>query len=98
MITRYTVYCQLVAKRESLYTEYVFKNLDEPEDSWDRYITVTRRPNWQCPVEMKIGVKGYLEFEPITAGDLYYNSSTKNVEAYKYPAYYFTNFIEKIET
>lgn len=45
MTNRYTVKCQLVAKQENMYTRYVFKNLDEPEDSFDRYIMITRLPN-----------------------------------------------------
>ena len=33
MPNRYTVLVELVAKREGQYTNYVFKNLDEPDNS-----------------------------------------------------------------
>lgn len=40
-----TFHGKLVASREELYTLYVFQNLDEPNNSLMRYITVTRPPN-----------------------------------------------------
>lgn len=45
MANRYTILAKLEAKREGQYTQYVFKNLDEPDNSWDRYILCTRCPN-----------------------------------------------------
>jgi len=45
MVNRCTLKCQLVAKQQGMYTQYIFKNLDEPEDSFDRYIMITRLPN-----------------------------------------------------
>lgn len=40
-----TVYVKLVAIQEDFYTQYVFKNLDEKENSFLRYITATKPPN-----------------------------------------------------
>ena len=74
MPNRYTVLVELVAKREGQYTNYVFKNLDEPENSWDRYIQVTRLPNWECYEKMDLGVQGFLTFEPVEAGAKYFAS------------------------
>ena len=95
MINRFTVYCELVAKQDGQYVQYVFKNLDEPQDSWDRYIMVTRCPNWQCSEEMNIGKVGYLTFEPVDAGNSYFNANTGTNEQYKHTAYYFIDFVEE---
>ena len=40
-----TIRGQLVAIQDGIYTNYVFKNLDESENSELRYITVRRCPN-----------------------------------------------------
>ena len=40
-----TIKAELVAVQEDLYTNYVFKNLDELDKSVLRYITVTKCPN-----------------------------------------------------
>lgn len=40
-----TIKAKLVAIQSGVYTNYVFKNLDELENSELRYITVTRCPN-----------------------------------------------------
>lgn len=42
---RATYYGRLVAIQPGQYTLYVFKNLDEPDNSLLRYITVTKLPN-----------------------------------------------------
>jgi hypothetical protein len=42
---RHTIKAQLVAIQQGLYTNYVFKNLDEAENSFIRYVTVTKCPN-----------------------------------------------------
>lgn len=40
-----TIRAQLVAVQNDLYVNYVFRNLDEVENSEDRYKTVTKCPN-----------------------------------------------------
>ena len=42
---RITIKGQLVALHEELYTNYVFKNLDEPDNRFMRYDTLTQCPN-----------------------------------------------------
>lgn len=92
-----TIKAQLVAVQEELYTNYVFKNLDELESSVFRYITVTRCPNWQVIGTIKIGDVGYLEYEFAEAGQDYYDKSSDSIKQYKYTAFYFMNFIKQKE-
>lgn len=40
-----TVRAKLVAVQEGVYTNYVFQNLEENDNSRYRYITVTKCPN-----------------------------------------------------
>ena len=40
-----TIKGQLVAIQNGIYTNYVFKNLDQIENSELRYITITKCPN-----------------------------------------------------
>jgi hypothetical protein len=42
---RTTFYGEIVAMQSGQYSVYVIKNLDEPNDSLLRYITVTKLPN-----------------------------------------------------
>lgn len=44
---------------------------------------------------MDLNITGYLEFEPVDAGNSYYNPSTGSTEVYKYAAYYFINFVKE---
>ena len=92
-----TIKAQLVAVQDDLYTNYVFKNLDELENSVFRYITVTRCPNWQAIGTIKIGDAGYLEYEFAEAGQDYYDKSSDSIKQYKYTAFYFMNFIKQKE-
>ena len=93
---RATFYGEVVAVQPGQYTLYVFKNLDEQDDSLLRYITVTKVPNWNCK-ELNLGDKGYLECEYVNAGDNYYQVSTNTIEKYNYTVCYLINFIEKQE-
>lgn len=94
MANRYTILAKLEAKREGQYTQYVFKNLDEPDNSWDRYILCTRCPNWECHEDIQIGIEGYLTFEPVEAGSQYYNPNSAEYCLYKYSGIYFINFVK----
>lgn len=80
---------QLLAVREGTYTNYVFKNLDDNE-----YIMCTRLPNWAVP-DVKIGDKGFLQYQIVKAGDVYITPIGEEI-AYKYSNIYFINFV--IET
>lgn len=91
---RTTYLGEVVAIQPGQYTVYVFKNLDEKENSLLRYITVTLLPNWNCK-KPDLGEIGYIECEYVNAGDQYYQVSTGNKETYNYTVCYLINFIEK---
>ena len=94
-----TIRGKLVAKLDEQYTTMVFQNLDEPNNSILRYVTVTKLPNWTGSIP-DIGDTGFLECEYVNAGDEYYQRNTGSKEVYKYTQCYFLNFIkdkEKIE-
>lgn len=91
---RTTYFGEVVAKQDGQYSVYVIKNLDEPNNSLLRYITVTRLPNWNCK-ELEIGDVGYVECDYVNAGDTYYQTSTNSNQTYNYTVCYLINFIEK---
>lgn len=91
---RTTFFGEVVAVRSSQYTMYVFKNLDEKDNSLLRYITVTQPPNWNIPL-LSIGTTGYVECEYVNAGESYYQVSTGETQTYNYTVCYLLNFIEK---
>lgn len=92
---RTTIRVKLVAALEDLYSNYVFQNLDEEENSLYRYITVTKCPNWMFSGKLKIGDVGYLEYEFAKAGGEYFDPSSETIKQYKYTANYFINFIKE---
>lgn len=85
---------KVVAIQPGQYTLYVFKNLDEPENSLLRYFTVTKAPNW-CGVNPEIDDVGFVECEYVNAGDEYFQASTGNRETYNYTVCYFLHFIKE---
>lgn len=91
---RTTYFGEVVAIQPGQYTVYVFKNLDECDNSLLRYITATRLPNWNCK-NLQIGDVGYIECEYINAGDSYYQVATGQTNTYNYTVCYLINFIEK---
>lgn len=93
---RTTYYGEVVAIQPGQYTLYVFKNLDENENSLLRYITVTKLPNWNCR-NLSIGDKGYIECDYVNAGDPYFQVSTGQQSTYNYTVCYLINFIYKQE-
>lgn len=90
---RTTFHGKLVAIRDDFYTLYVFQNLDEPNNSLMRYITVTKPPNWSGRLP-EDGDVGFVECEYVDAGDEYYKRDSGNKETYKYTQCYFLNFIK----
>lgn len=86
----------MVAKQDDFYPLFVFQNLDEPDNSLLRYVTVTKLPNWTGKIP-DIGEIGYLSCEYVDAGEEYYQRSTGNKEQYKYTSCYFLNFIKEQE-
>lgn len=92
---RTTVRTKLVAVQEGIYTNYVFQNLEETENSKYRYITVTRCPNWQYNNKIKLGDVGFLEYEFAEEGQTYFDRTTEQAQTYRYTAFYFMNFIKE---
>lgn len=86
-----------MAIRKDLYTKYVFQNLEEPESSMWRYITVTRCPNWKEPNDLRIGDEGFLEYEDVKSGDIYKDKITGEDKFFIYDNIYFMNFIKQIK-
>ena len=91
---RVTFNGEVVATRPGQYTMYVFKKLDECDNSMLRYFTVTQLPNWNLPT-LSIGDYGFVECDYVNAGDEYYQVSTGNTETYNYTVCYMLNFIEQ---
>ncbi len=89
-----TIRAELVAVQQGMYMNYVFKNLDCPENSAFRYITVTKCPNWQYFNNAQIGDIGFLQYEYVEAGTEYFDVSKNVNDTYKYTANYFINFIK----
>lgn len=91
---RTTFLGELVAKQPGQYTLYVFKNLDQGNNSLLRYFTVTQTPNWNIP-PLELGATGYVECDYVNAGDQYYQVSTGEQQTYNYTVCYLLNFIEQ---
>lgn len=77
----------LVAKKDGIYTIYVFK-LEN-----DEYIMCTKLPNWDVPF-INIGDKGFFTYTIAIAGEEYYNPKTEEMIRYNYTNVYFINFVE----
>ncbi len=78
----------LMAKREGIYTTYVFKNLDA-----DGYVMCTQCPNWDIS-QLDIGQEGFLTYKFVQAGrDSFYNAKDSKFYAYQYTANYFQDFV-----
>ena len=90
-----TIKGQLVAIQNGIYTNYVFKNLDQIENSELRYITITKCPNWQYNDSLNIGDIGFIVYEFAEAGQAYVDNTTGEFKKYRYTANYFMNFIKE---
>ena len=89
-----TVRAKVVAIQPGIYTNFVFQNLDVPDNDLYRYLTITMCPNWICPESINIGDEGYVVYEYAKSGEPYIEASTGETKTYKYSAYYFMNFIK----
>lgn len=94
-MTNEFVKAQFLAKKDGIYTVYVFQNLETKE-----YIMCTKLPNWEY-VNIKLFSEGFLEIENAIAGEKYFNPKIGTFDTYKYTKVYFKNFIiedkQKIE-
>lgn len=93
---RITILGKLVAIQEGQYRQIVIQNLDEQENSWTRYVTMTICPNWQGNIP-KLGDTGFFEFEEVQGGQHFFRVTTREFDQYKYNGCYFLNFIEQKE-
>ena len=93
---RSTFKVELVAVSDEQYKLYVFKNLDEANDSFLRYVTTVRCPNWEG-YSPQIGDVGYIQCEYVEAGEDYFNRSTGETSQYNYSNRYFISFVKDIE-
>ena len=91
---RTTFLGQVVATQPGQYKMYVFKNLDENDNSLLRYFTVTQPPNWNVE-DLDIGDTGFVECDYVNAGDKYYQVSTREMQTYNYTVCYLLNFIKQ---
>ena len=89
---RTTYHGRVVAFQDGQYKQIVVQNLDEPENSWDRYVMLTICPNWQGSIP-KIEEQGFFEFEEVQGGEKYYNRSTGTENIYQYSGVYFMGFV-----
>ena len=80
---------KLCALRESLYTIYVFQDVESRE-----FIMCTRLPNWNIP-KINIGDVGFLQYQIVQAGDEYFNPTTGEKNRFNYSNVYFNNFVLK---
>lgn len=81
-----TYYGKVIAKKEGLYTLYVFQ-----VDS--KYIMCTKLPNWSINID--IDDIGYFTIEEVTAGDKYFDPETNTEKVYQYSNVYLKNFIKE---
>jgi len=81
---------KLIAKRDDIYTVYVFQDIYTKE-----YIMCTRLPDWQTP-EVDIGSVGYLKYVDVMAGEQYVTSSLETFY-YRFTNCYFIDFLHKID-
>ena len=80
----------LVAKRNGIYTVYVFK-LDNGE-----YIMCTKLPNWGT-YDININDSGFITTQFFKAGEQYYNRDTESFQLIQYTNMYFKDFIKDNE-
>lgn len=86
MIER-TEHGTLVAKREGIYTVYVFQ-LDDGQ-----YTMCTKLPNWGN-YNLDIGNSGYLTTQYAEAGELYFDRHEQVNKMFQYTNTYFKEFIK----
>lgn len=81
---------ELVAVRNSNYSNYVFKSLKDGS-----FVMCTLLPNWQVPC-INVGDRGFLQYQSVRAGDNYITPEGDTVK-YKYTNTYLINFVSKIK-
>lgn len=85
-MTEETAHGTLVAKRDGLYTVYVFR-LDD-----GKLQMCTKLPNWG-PYDITIGQKGFLTTQFFEAGEMFYDRNTDTERKVQYTNVYFKEFV-----
>ncbi|MDO4465551.1 MAG: hypothetical protein Q4C49_00875 [Bacillota bacterium] len=80
----------LVAKKDGIYTIYVFQK-DNSE-----YLMCTKLPNWG-PYPLKIGDSGFITTQYFTAGEVFYDRNSNTERTIQYTNLYFKEFIPDAE-
>lgn len=90
MITK-TVHGKLVAKKEGLYTIYVFQ-IDNNE-----YIMCTKLPNWSIS-NLHLNDTGFITIEEVQQGEEYIDRITQSKKVYNFSNIYFKEFVKDNKT
>ncbi len=90
MITK-TVHGKLVAKKEGLYTIYVFQ-IDNNE-----YIMCTKLPNWGIS-NLHLNDVGFITIEEVQQGEEYIDRITQSKKVYNFSNMYLKEFIKDNKT
>ncbi len=85
-----TIHCKLLAKKEGIYTIYVFQQDD------NSYIMCTQLPHWGI-YNINIGDSGFLTYEEVQAGESYFDRDTQTQKVYQFSNTYFKDFIKDQE-
>lgn len=73
------------------YITYIFENLEST--SWtNKYILVTRYPNWEDSFP-NIGDVGYITYSEIICGEEYFNTRTQKYEKYQSTHFRYDKFL-----
>ena len=94
-----TIYGQLVASENDLmgYITYVFKSLENNVPFGNRYLMLTRCPNWDAK-DIEIGDIGYVTYNYVEAGkDNWYCPDTGQFIPYNYTNIYFVKFVKELD-
>lgn len=87
-MTEETVHGTLIAKKDGIYTVYVFQN-----DSGD-YRMCTKLPNWGIEYNLNIGDKGFITLQSFLAGEKIFDQQTGKEKIVKRTNVYFKEFIK----
>lgn len=79
----------LIAKREDVYSLYVFRDLCNNE-----LMMCTKLPNWIIPY-IEIGDVGYAKIQKVIAGEKYFDVSNEIEATYKYSNIYLLNYVKE---
>lgn len=94
-MSQITIYCQIRAISEGLYTHIVVEDLNRDYSDDLKYVTLTKLPNWESN-QFEIGDVGFVQFQSVIGGETkYFDRDTQNQNMYLYTNNYFLNFIKE---